>query len=192
MKIGRKEIGMEDIRRKEIGMGDIGMKEIGMKEIEIKEYAEDDREEIIELVLYCQNDGSRPLVGVEDQPELLCIRAAYFTSGGCFWVAKVEGRVVGCIGLMNLGGGLGVLKKFFVREAYRGKPNYLGRRLYGELLRFAREHQFMELILDTPKNTERAHRFYDKAGFVKIDEGELPVQYDHPYEDCDFFRLSLA
>lgn len=184
---GRKEIGM-----KEIGIKEIGRKEIGMKEIEIKEYAEDDREEIIELVLYCQNDGSRPLVGVEDQPELLCIRAAYFASGGCFWVAKVEGRVVGCIGLMNLGGGLGVLKKFFVREAYRGKPNYLGRRLYGELLRFAREHQFMELILDTPKNTERAHRFYDKAGFVKIDEGELPVQYDHPYEDCDFFRLSLA
>lgn len=26
-----------------------------------------DREEVIELVLYCQNDGTRPIVGVEDQ-----------------------------------------------------------------------------------------------------------------------------
>lgn len=159
--------------------------------IEINLFEEKDRDEIIQLVLHCQNDGTRPVVGVEDQPELLSIREKYFADGGCFWVAKEEGRVIGCIGLMNYGNGTGILKKFFSYEGYRGEPHHLGRKLYAELLSFAQQHNFKQLVLDTPKNTCRAHKFYDKAGFQKISKEDLPVQYDYPYKDCDFFLLNL-
>lgn len=159
--------------------------------IHIRSYTESDQEEVIALVLHCQNDGSRPLVTVKDQPELLCIREKYFAAGGYFWVAEENGRIAGSIGLLNCGGGTGILKKFFVYEAYRGAPHHLGRKLYNTLLAFAQEHLFRQLILDTPKNTERAHRFYEKAGFVKITKEDLPVAYDYPYEDSDFFLLQL-
>lgn len=159
--------------------------------INIRLYEDRDKEDVIRLVLHCQNDGSRPIVSVEDQPELLSIQEKYRNSGGCFWVAKEDGRVIGSIGLMNYGNGLGILKKFFVSENYRGKPHHLGQRLYTELLEFAKSHEFKELILDTPKNTDRAHRFYEKAGFIKIEQQDLPVEYDYPYKDCDFFRLVL-
>lgn len=160
--------------------------------IEINLYEDIDRDEIIKLVLHCQNDGTRPIVGVEDQPELLCIKEKYFTSGGCFWVAKDNGKVIGSIGLMNYGNGIGVMKKFFVYEEYRGMPYHLGQKLYAELLSFAKKNNFIKLILDTPKNTDRAHKFYNKAGFTKVNKEDLPVQFDYPYKDCDFFLLNLC
>lgn len=160
--------------------------------LEIKVFEDIDRDEVIELVLHCQNDGSRPLVSVIDQPDLLCIREKYVTSGGCFWVAKEKNRLVGSIGLMHCGNGIGLLKKFFVYEEYQGRPHHLGQKLYAELIEFAQKNSFTEIILDTPKNTDRAHDFYNKAGFVKIEEEELPVEYDYPYKNSDFFLLKLV
>ena len=106
-------------------------------------------------------------------------------------MAVDAGEVVGTIGLMRFAGGFAVLKKFFVQEPYRGAPHHLGRQLYSTLLAFAEEKGVKALILDTPKNTGRAHKFYKKAGFQKVEESELPFTYDHPYEDSDFFTLAL-
>lgn len=159
--------------------------------IEIEKYSACDKDEIIALVLHCQNDGTRPLVSVEDQPELLHIKEEYMNNGGNFWVAKENGKVAGTIGLMNKGNGLCILKKFFVYEPYRGKPHHLGRQLYAVFLDFAKTHGFSKIILDTPKNTARAHVFYEKSGFKKIEKEELPVEYDYPYDDSDFFYLNL-
>ncbi len=159
--------------------------------MKIGTYIESDCEEIIELVLHCQNDGTRPIVSVDDQPELLHIKEKYLDNGGNFWVAKDNGKVAGSIGLMMCSNGLAILKKFFVYEPYRGEPHHLGRQLYETLLTFARENGVKRMILDTPKNTDRAHKFYEKAGFKKIKKEELPIDYDYPYEDSDFFFIDI-
>ena len=159
--------------------------------IEIRTYSDEDREEVIRLVLHCQNDGTRPSVSVDDQPELCRIPEKYMDGGGNFWVAKDNGKTAGSIGLMKFGDGTAVLKKFFVYEPYRGAPCHLGRQLYGTLLDYARTHGVKQLILDTPKNTDRAHKFYERAGFTKIERADVPVVYDFPYEDSDFFRLEI-
>ncbi|MBD5088024.1 MAG: GNAT family N-acetyltransferase [Clostridiales bacterium] len=56
---------------------------------------------------------------------------------------------------------IAVLKKFFVYEKYQGKPYHIGRKLYDELLSFARKEAYKTILLDTPHNTERAHKFYE-------------------------------
>lgn len=124
-------------------------------------------------------------------PELRRIPEKYMDGGGNFWVAKDNGKTAGSIGLMKFGDGTAVLKKFFVYEPYRGAPCHLGRQLYGTLLDYARTHGVKQLILDTPKNTDRAHKFYERAGFTKIERADVPVVYDFPYEDSDFFRLEI-
>lgn len=159
--------------------------------IEIKTYSEADRAEIIALVLHCQNDGTRPPVTINNQPDLLHIKEKYIDGGGNFWVAKENNKVIGCIGIMNYNNGISVLKKFFVYEPYRSAPHHLGRKLYESLLQFAINHGVRKLILDTPKNTARAHSFYVKAGFKQIEKEQLPVTYNPPYEDSDFFCLDL-
>lgn len=161
--------------------------------IQIHIFKETDRDDVIQLALHCQNDGSRPSVGIEDQPDLLEVTEQYLLPGGCFWVAKDNEKLVGSLGFVNAGNGSGILKKFFVYESYRGAPHHLGQKLFAELLAFARQHGFREVFLETPKNTDRAHRFYQKAGFRKIEENELPVKYHTPYQAdaCDFFLLKL-
>lgn len=160
--------------------------------MEIKIYENQYRDEIIALVLHCQNDGTRPLVTVNDQPELLDIQSSYFAGGGYFWIAVEQGRLAGTIGLMNYDHGVGIVKKFFVYEQYRSSPTHLGQQLYAQLLDYAKNHGFKVLILDTPNNAYRAQNFYTKAGFSRITKEHLPVQYDYPYEDSYFYQLMLS
>lgn len=160
--------------------------------MEIRAFQKNDTDAIIQLVLHCQNDGSRPAVSVGNQPELLRIEELYLAAGGNFWVAIDNEKVAGSIGLMNGKNGIGILKKFFVYEPYRGAPHHLGQQLYHVLLNFAQLQGFSQILLDTPTNTARAHNFYEKAGFQKIEEKDLPIVYDHPYRDSDFYRLMLV
>ena len=159
--------------------------------IEIRAFQKEDAQQVIRLALHCQNDGSRPKVTVEHQPDLLCIQEKYIDAQGGFWVAVDNGKVAGSIGLMRAGGGIGILKKFFVYEPYRGRPHHLGQRLFGVLIAFALDKGLTQIVLDTPKNTDRAHCFYEKAGFQIIEKSDLPVLYDYPYADSDFFLLNL-
>lgn len=159
--------------------------------IEINIFKQSDTDDIIKLVLHCQNDGTRPLVTVNDQPDLLHIKEEYIDTGGNFWVAKDEGKLAGTIGLYPCGNNTAILKKFFVYEEYRGVPHHLGQKLYFTLLDFAKEKGIKTLILDTPKNTERAHKFYIKAGFKSVKKEDLPIQYSYPYADSDFFMLQI-
>lgn len=162
-------------------------------DIEICKFTPEYTDDVIDLVLHFQNDGTRPLVSVEDQPDLMTIDDSYINAGGFFWIAREKGtgKLVGSIGLMPYTDKIAVLKKFFVYEPYQGKPYHIGQRLYKTLLEFARERDVKTILLDTPRNTTRAHKFYEKAGFRPVDEGELPVRFSHPYSDCDFFLLNI-
>lgn len=159
--------------------------------IAMSQFEESYTKDVIEIVLHFQNDGTRPLVTVDDQPDLLNIVEAYIEKGGNFWIAKDCEKLIGTIGIMPYSQDIAVLKKFFVYEEYQGKPYHIGRKLYSELLSFVKEKGFKTILLDTPSNTERAHRFYEKAGFQKVLEEDLPIQFSHPYKDCDFFLLEL-
>lgn len=164
-----------------------------MKEIEIRKFTPDYMQDVIDLVLHFQNDGTRPRVSIEDQPDLLSIEESYINAGGDFWIAceKENGNLVGSIGLKPYTNEVAVLKKFFVREPYQGAPYHLGQRLYNELIDFARNRNFKMILLDTPRNTTRAHKFYERAGFRLVPEEELPVRYSYPYADSDFFILNI-
>ena len=159
--------------------------------ISIRQFEDSYTQDVIELVLHFQNGGTRPTVTVNDQPDLLDIKENYIDAGGNFWIATDNDRLIGSVGIMPCGKEIAVLKKFFVYEAYQGEPFHTGQKLYAALLAFAKEKGFTIILLDTPYNTVRAHKFYEMAEFVKIDESELPVKFSHPYKACDFFILKL-
>jgi len=150
-------------------------------------------QEIIDLVLSCQNDGTRPVVGVDSQPDLLNIQVEYIEKGGKFWIALEDDKVIGTIAFYPYSNKIGVLKKFFVNKKFRGYPNYLGQKLYTVFLEYVKTNNYRTIILDTPNNTKRAHKFYQKAGFKQISYEEMPIKYSCPYDIgmCDFFMLEL-
>ena len=159
--------------------------------ITIGQFEDKYTQDVIDLVLHFQNDGTRPLVTVNDQPDLLNITCEYIEKGGNFWVAKDDSKLIGSIGIMPYNNEIAVLKKFFVYEDYQGEPYHIGQKLYTRLLSFANEKNIKTILLDTPHNTVRAHKFYEKTKFKKITEDMLPIKFSHPYKDCDFFMLEL-
>ncbi len=84
-------------------------------------------QEVIDLVLHFQNDGTRPLVTVDNQPDLLNIVDAYINVGGNFWVAIDNNRVVGSIGIMPCNEEVAILKKSLYMKSIRERRFTLDR-----------------------------------------------------------------
>ena len=148
--------------------------------ITISRFSDRYTQEVIDLAQHYQNNGTGPPVTIADQPDLLQIEDSYIKPGGGFWIATDDGRLVGTVGLMPHGNEIAILKKIFVYEAYQGAPHHLGQKLFAALLALAKESGVKTILLDTPYNTVRAHKFYKKAGFRQISEEELPFSFSHP------------
>ena len=160
--------------------------------INIIRYNDKYKNYIIELVLHCQNDGTRPFVNAENQTELFNIEDYFFKDGGYFWLALDDDKLAGTIALKKYNNEVAGLKKFFVWEEYRSNPHYLGQKLYAKFLNYALCNNFKTIVLSTPKNTQRAHNFYKKAGFKLTDKKNIPVTIDDPYSECDYFILEIT
>ena len=159
-------------------------------EITVTEFQPIYQAEIVDLILHVQNVENSVNISIEEQPDLLDIEACYFASGGGFWVAlNRAGAVVGTIGLQRKNDSVGILKKFFVYAAYRGRQTNSASKLFDALLAFSSGNGMNTIVLDTPSIATRSHAFYKRMGFRQISEAELPVQYDYPNRNSLFFRL---
>lgn len=92
----------------------------------------------------------------------------YMATGGNFWlVVTDDGMVVGTIGLL-VKERVGVLKKFFVHQDFRGREKGVSALLYQALVTDCQAKGMMAIVLDTPSKCYAAHRFYEKQGFKQI------------------------
>lgn len=82
-----------------------------------------------------------------------------------------------------------VLKKFFVKSEYRSRK--IGLQLYMRLLEFAEGNNIKHIILDTPSVAKKSHKFYERAGFYKIQKSQLPVDYTYPDRKSILYMLDL-
>jgi len=76
----------------------------------IIQFKEQYTQDVIDLVLHFQNDGTRPPVTVADQPDLLTITDSYINAGGNFWIATENEKLIGSIGIMPCGKDIAILK----------------------------------------------------------------------------------
>lgn len=91
------------------------------------------------------------------------LQTYYFDSQGLFLVAMDEGRVVGTGAVERVDGETAELKRFWLLEEYQGKG--IGYRMLQELLTFARATGYTRMRLVADRKSERAIRFYERAGF---------------------------
>ena len=94
---------------------------------------------------------------------------------GRFWIALVNGEVVGTIALENKIGPTANLKRVFVLTPYQGKG--IAQLLLEKAVNFAIENEYKVLELTSDLSMKRAHRFYEKHGFRKIAEDEKQFFY---------------
>jgi GNAT superfamily N-acetyltransferase len=78
-------------------------------------------QQIMDLILPIQQIEFNVPVTREAQPDLLDIDTHYSATGGGFWGAFDQDRLVGTIALIATGHHAGALRKMFVQKEYRGK-----------------------------------------------------------------------
>ena len=157
--------------------------------MESVKYIEKYQQQVIDLILYIQNEEARIKLSIEEQPDLLNIPDYYEKNGGGFWLAIEENKVIGTLAFMNYGNGNAVLKKFFVQADWRNKK--VGLALYQTVIGYLKKSGYKQVLLDTPSVATVSHKFYERAGFHKISKSELPFQYAYPDRNSYLYLLKL-
>lgn len=161
-------------------------------EVRIRAYASHDAEAIAAVILPIQQGEFGIPITFEDQPDLRDIEAFYQRGGGNFWVAEVDGKVVGTIALRDIGNHEAALRKMFVAAPFRGSAHGIAQRLLSELLAWAGRHGIVRVYLGTTAKFLAAHRFYEKHGFTEIAQSSLPASFPVMAVDSRFYVIALT
>lgn len=89
---------------------------------------------------------------------------------GKFWVALRKGKVIGTIAIRDMGNNVAKLNRMFVLNNLHGTG--IGQSLLDYAIKYAKQQNFKEIILNTHPLMKRAHHFYRKNGFKKVSEDQ--------------------
>lgn len=105
-------------------------------------------------------------------PDLLDFARHYGGDAGAFWVARRSGRVVGSVGVERLPDGRAELHRLYLDAGLRGRG--VGLALVQTVLAWCRERGIRHLLLWSDTRFDHAHRLYERLGFARTGERELP------------------
>jgi GNAT superfamily N-acetyltransferase len=100
--------------------------------------------------------------------------------------------VVGTIGLRDIGGGQGALRRLYVKAPYRGQGHAVAQQLLARLVQAGMAANLLGLYLATADQFAAALRFYEKNGFVDIDPTLLPEAFPRIPQETRFFHRALS
>jgi len=156
--------------------------------INITPFVQKYQQQVIDLIVSIQAKEFGVSITACDQPDLSDIENYYQKKASNFWVALEGSNVVGTIALVDIDNQQGALRKMFVKKGYRGKPLLIGQRLIDTLFKASKAHNITEVFLGTVPNYYAAHRFYEKNGFTRVNESDLPNNFQIMDVDKYFYK----
>jgi GNAT superfamily N-acetyltransferase len=126
---------------------------------------DEDAAGVIRLIGDCWSDYPGCVVDIDGEaPELRALASYCAGRGGAVWVAE-DGDVVGLVCAFPLGDDVWELAKMYVARAHRGGG--LAERLIQTAEFHARANGGTRMKLWSDTRFDRAHRFYEKHGYVR-------------------------
>src|ERR1700752_4765334 len=162
-----------------------------MSSFTIRPFAPGDAAGVAAVILPIQQEEFGIPITLEEQPDLRDIANFYQQKRGNFWVAEVQGQIVGTIGLLDIGNGQSALRKMFVAEQHRGRHHGVANSLLATLVARSRAQRFVEIYLGTTDKFRAAHRFYEKNDFQAIAKADLPPTFPVMAVDSKFYCRAL-
>lgn len=107
-----------------------------------------------------------------------------------YWIALDKQEVVGSVAL-NIVNDFIVLKRMFLKSAYRGKGKGISNQLMQTVFNWCNEHAVNTIYLGTMEQFIAAQKFYEHYGFIRITKQELPADFPHNPIDNVFYKLVL-
>lgn len=125
------------------------------------------------------------------EAEMKAFPGKYAPPGGALLLARAGGEPAGAVGLRQLEGEIGEMKRLYVKPAFRGVraagDRSIGRALAEDIVAIARERGYRRLRLDTiGGKMQAAIKLYRSMGFV-----EIPPYYCSPIPDTAYMELAL-
>lgn len=108
-----------------------------------------------------------------------------------YWVAYNGKELVGTIAILNIDNKASVLKSLFVKKEFRGKTSSTSHQLLQTAVNWCISENRSNIYLGTMEQFIAAHKFYEKNGFQKIEQFELPIGFIHNPIDTVFYKKRL-
>ena len=159
--------------------------------IVIQPFRKEHEKEVVELIVGIQQNEFDIPITASDQPDLMEIPNFYQTGCGNFWVATNGNRIVGTIGLLDIGDQKAALRKMFVDSSFRGNETGTAHKLLETLISWSQRHGINTIYLGTTPQFLAAHRFYEKNGFTEIQKKDLPGSFPVMEVDKKFYKLEI-
>jgi putative acetyltransferase len=153
-----------------------------MQAVTIRPARDEDGDGLADLIAACFREYPGCLFDrALEFPELYAIASHFAARAGAIWVAELGTRIVGSLAVRPAGEGAVELLKVYVAEEVRGTG--LALRLLAEAERFAAAVGVRRIELWSDTRFTRAHRFYEKHGFVRTGERRFLADISDSYED---------
>lgn len=162
-----------------------------MDNLSIERYVPGDEDALIPMIVQIQRQEFGINITAEDQPDLKQIPAFYQTGNGDFWVARMQGKVIGTIALKDIGNGEAALRKMFVAAPWRGRDLGVARQMLERLIDTAKTRGVHRIFLGTTDRFLAAHHLYEKQGFTLVDASDLPASFPRMVVDTRFYLMEL-
>ncbi len=159
--------------------------------MQISPYKKEYEDQIIDLILYIQRNEFGIEITANDQPDLKNIKNYYQNGTGNFWIALIDGKVIGTISLFDIGNYQAALRKMFVHSNYRGSAYGVSKKLLSQLLAWSKKAKVKEIYLGTTSKFLAAHRFYEKNNFKEVDKLNLPEAFPIMVVDSKFYKYAI-
>ena len=109
-----------------------------------------------------------------------------------YWVAFYGKEIIGTIGILKITDNSVVLKRLFVKKAFRGKEFGTAKLLVQTVFNWCKKEKPKAIYLGTMEQFIAAQRFYEKNGFHSIFRSDLPVDFDVNPVDAVFYKMDLV
>jgi GNAT superfamily N-acetyltransferase len=109
-----------------------------------------------------------------EMPELRTLASYYANRGGALWAAESEGQIAGLVATVPQTAGAWEICRVYTMPDTHGSD--LGHRLLATAEQHARDAGAERLVLWSDTRFDRAHRFYEKHGYVR--HGAIRVLHD--------------
>ena len=143
----------------------------------IREIEAKDNKKIEEIIRSCLIEYGANHEGTAwADPNLGKFSEIYNTEGNKYWVAENEGKIVGGVGIGKLEGADRIceLQKMYCLPEIRGTG--ISHELIKIALNYAKKY-YDKCYLETLKNMIAAQKFYEKHGFIRINEPIVKTEH---------------
>ena len=130
--------------------------------MEIRKYTKEDKKEIVQMV----SEILREMFN-GNPAEFKILKEFNVTKDYIYYLVVVIGKkIVGVGALKKLNDGKVRIKRLYVMEDYRRRG--IAQKILDELIQFAKEQNFKQMLFNTYPTMENARRFHKRNGFVEI------------------------